>query len=485
MDPSQLQPLIDFLSQHQGWLLAAIFVTAAIESLAFVGIIVPGVLMMFLLGTLAGNSALSLPLTLLMAGLGAVAGDGLSYYLGRLFHDRLHQVWPFRSYPQVLRQGEDFFRRHGGKSILIGRFIGPIRPVIPIVAGMFDMPSRQFLLFNILSAIGWALIYVMPGYLVGASIAVEVKLPPHFYWVLFGTLAILLFAFFTFFNLQWHLQSESRFHRWLRHRTRQWRWARTLWYRLSSPRSKHLDFPLPSCMLLITSLSLFVLLLISVLETRWIWELNQSTLEFFRSLRQPLLDPLFVTITLLGDVEAQYLLFTMLTLFFLQRGYYSAALHVALAGIATAVSIELLKTGLAVLRPEVVQRPPESFAFPSGHAGGSMVFWGLLGSFIAQEAPPKKRWRIYSLLSLPVLLIALSRVYLGVHWLSDILGGLLWGLVICSLTRISYSPFDREPLRMGGGGWIVLAVALTGLAIYVLWSFSQALPAYALIAGTG
>src|SRR5690554_173678 len=478
MDTSQLTPLLDFLQQHPEWLAIIILVAALLESLAFVGILIPGVLLMFVLSSLAGSGLLSLEMTLLTAVVGAVLGDGISFYLGRAFHDKLHGIWPFRRYPGILRRGETFFYRHGGKSIVIGRFVGPVRPVIPVVAGMFDMKSRQFFLYNVVSALLWAPVYMLPGFLVGASIRVDVELPAHFYVVFFATLAILLATFFLFFNLHWQLQPESRVYQWLQQRVHRSLWSRSWWLRLSSPRSGHQEFPLPSLMLLIFSLLFFILLTVAVLETRILGVWNQGTHEFFQSLRQPLLDPLFISITLIGDVSPLYILFIAFGGFLALRRHYAAALHVAVAGLFTAGSVTLLKLALSVGRPDAIHETMNSFAFPSGHSSGAMVFWGLLAAFVAQEARHKKRWQIYSLMALPPLLIALSRLYLGVHWLTDVLGGLLWGLAICALTRISFSPFDRHPITLGRLGIAMAILAGAGVLGYVIWYYPEAVATY-------
>jgi undecaprenyl-diphosphatase len=71
----------------------------------------------------------------------------------------------------MLRNGEAFFYRHGGKSVLFGRFVGPVRPVIPVVAGMLGMGPAHFAVLNVLSAIGWALVYILPGVFFGTSLA--------------------------------------------------------------------------------------------------------------------------------------------------------------------------------------------------------------------------------------------------------------------------------------------------------------------------
>lgn len=130
------------------------------------------------LAVLTGHGATQLSTALLMAFLGAVSGDGLSFWLGKHFKDRIHHIWPFSRYPKVLQSGTRFFETHGGKSVIIGRFIGPIRPIIPMVAGALNMSAKRFFIYNASSAIVWAPMYVLPGFLVGASLQLDVKLPP-------------------------------------------------------------------------------------------------------------------------------------------------------------------------------------------------------------------------------------------------------------------------------------------------------------------
>src|SRR5690606_16353625 len=109
---------------------------------------------------------------------GAVAGDALSFWLGRHFKGSLRQMWPVSRHPQLVQSGERFFQHHGGKSIFFGRFVGPIRAIIPLVAGMLNMKPGHFLVFNIVSALLWAPVYILPGYLTGATIHLE--LPGRF-----------------------------------------------------------------------------------------------------------------------------------------------------------------------------------------------------------------------------------------------------------------------------------------------------------------
>jgi len=169
-----LASLLDWIAAHAAWAGPAVFMIALLESLALVGLVVPGAFMMFGVGALIGSGRLEFwPITL-WAVAGAIVGDGLSYLLGRLLQDRLWQIPPFRKHPRFLEAGVSFFRRHGGKSVVLGRFVGPLRPVIPAVAGMLRMPFGSFLFTNVISALFWAPAYLLPGLVLVASFSLAV-----------------------------------------------------------------------------------------------------------------------------------------------------------------------------------------------------------------------------------------------------------------------------------------------------------------------
>src|SRR3990167_7943014 len=139
-----------------------------------------------------------------MAMLGAVIGDGISYWMGHYFNDRLRRIWPFSTNPNLLEKGEGFVLKYGVMSVFIGRFVGPVRAIVPLVAGMLGMKPLLFTIANITSAIGWAPIYMLPGILLGAA---SLELPPdiamHVMLVLLlMTLFILLCLWFIYKFLQ-------------------------------------------------------------------------------------------------------------------------------------------------------------------------------------------------------------------------------------------------------------------------------------------
>ncbi len=477
-----LNLLESWLNQHQQWLAAAIFFTAFLESLAIAGVIIPGVAVLFFLAVLTGHGATQLSTALLMAFLGAVSGDGLSFWLGKHFKDRIHHIWPFSRYPKVLQSGTRFFETHGGKSVIIGRFIGPIRPIIPMVAGALNMSAKRFFIYNASSAIVWAPMYVLPGFLVGASLQLDVKLPPHFYPILLGSITAIAAILLLSIRIQWALQSDGAVYQRLSHHIKQYSQAHLFWKILSRHRPDiRGEFPLPSITLAGLSLTLLTLLATVVSMTSLLTPSDIQVTEFIMQLRHPLFDPLFICVTLLGNSGFHTLVFALAIALLLFRGHYAAAMHVLLAGLATMLLSHGLKDLFALARPALVNAPPTSFSFPSGHASGATVFWMLLATFIAQEQEARQRWKTYLLCLVPVLLISLSRLYLGVHWFTDVLGGILLGLLITAITRVSFSRYDKEALTVDSSTLAALIVYLVTAVTYVYVKFDGAVLKYQLL----
>ncbi|MGC2200179.1 MAG: DedA family protein [Stellaceae bacterium] len=164
---SIVQPTLDFISANSSWALPVMFITSFGESFAFVSLLFPGTSILIVAGTLMSAGSLPYWPVLVGAVVGAVLGDSVSFWLGRRYGGGIGRIWPFTRNPDLLPSGMRFFARHGGKSVFIGRFFGPIRAVIPLAAGLMRMPRGRFWFANVTSAIVWAPMLLLVGDAVG------------------------------------------------------------------------------------------------------------------------------------------------------------------------------------------------------------------------------------------------------------------------------------------------------------------------------
>ncbi|HZH51821.1 MAG TPA: DedA family protein [Microvirga sp.] len=164
MDFDTLTPmLLDFVRSHQRWAPLVVGVLAFAESLAFLSFLVPSTVLLLGIGVLIGASGLEFwPIWLGAAG-GAILGDWLSYAIGYKFKHAAFRVWPLSCHPNLADRGERFFARWGAWGVFLGQFIGPMRAVVPLTAGIFAMPVLLFQMANIASALVWAFVMLAPG----------------------------------------------------------------------------------------------------------------------------------------------------------------------------------------------------------------------------------------------------------------------------------------------------------------------------------
>lgn len=155
--------VLDFVETHAYWAPWIAFILAFGESLVVVSLFFPATFVLVGLGALiAAGGAPFMPVWA-AATLGAALGDAVSYWLGHHFKDRAPRIWPLRNFPGLMTRGERFFFRFGTASVFIGRFFGPMRAVIPLIAGMLGMPHFLFQMANIASAMAWAFLLLAPG----------------------------------------------------------------------------------------------------------------------------------------------------------------------------------------------------------------------------------------------------------------------------------------------------------------------------------
>lgn len=155
--------LLDFVRAHQAGAPFIVGALAFAESLAFLSILVPSTVLLLGIGALIGASGLDFWPIWLGAAVGAILGDWLSYAIGYRFKHATLRIWPLSRHPGLADRGERFFSRWGAWGVFFGRFIGPLRAVVPLTAGIFAMPLLLFQMANIASALVWAFVMLAPG----------------------------------------------------------------------------------------------------------------------------------------------------------------------------------------------------------------------------------------------------------------------------------------------------------------------------------
>ncbi|QLG88949.1 DedA family protein [Chitinibacter bivalviorum] len=150
--------------------LLLLFIIVLAESTAIVGLLIPGTVLMLAMGALIGNGQMDFWVACAVGFIAALIGDGLSYWLGYRYRSQLHRLSIIRPHRRLLIQARLVLRHHGPVGIFVGRFLGPTRPVLPMVAGMLSMPRRRFWPACVLACLLWTPAYLMPGILAGAAI---------------------------------------------------------------------------------------------------------------------------------------------------------------------------------------------------------------------------------------------------------------------------------------------------------------------------
>jgi membrane protein DedA with SNARE-associated domain len=155
--------IIEFVRTNEAWAPPIVFALAFGESLAFVSLILPAWAALLGIGALIGAGGIDFVPVWIAGSIGAALGDWLSYWIGTKFKSSIAGVWPLSRHPDLLPKGEAFIKRWGVLAIFIGRFFGPLRASVPLVAGIFAMPYWPFQFANFTSAFLWAGVLLLLG----------------------------------------------------------------------------------------------------------------------------------------------------------------------------------------------------------------------------------------------------------------------------------------------------------------------------------
>jgi membrane protein DedA with SNARE-associated domain len=158
-----VEQVIAFVRDNAAWAPPIVFALAFGESLAFISLLIPAWGALVAIGALIGPSGINFWWVWLAGALGAALGDWLSYWVGLKLEYRVVHMWPLSRHPELIPRGEAFMKKWGVPGIFIGRFFGPLRAVVPLIAGIFEMPFWRFQLANVSSALVWAAVLLTLG----------------------------------------------------------------------------------------------------------------------------------------------------------------------------------------------------------------------------------------------------------------------------------------------------------------------------------
>jgi membrane protein DedA with SNARE-associated domain/membrane-associated phospholipid phosphatase len=416
-----LQDLIDFFSQHPALALGAVLAASLLESMAVIGTVIPGSTVVVAGGILIGLQVLNPWWVAGLAVIGAILGDGFSYWLGRRYHDRLRDWWPLSAHPAMFERGQAYFAVHGGKSVFLGRFLGPMRAIVPVVAGMSDMPALRFTVANVLSAIAWATAHLLPGALFGASLQVAGAVSSRLLIFLAGLVAVV-----------WLCTVLLR-----------------VTHRIVRPVLSRLRDRI-AVLILLGGAWMFLGILEDVVSSDPLVQFDHVVFTALQSLRTGIVDDVMIAITELGSATVVITVVAAVSVVLVyKRCWRTLAYWFTAIGFAQAL-VWILKVTLERARPMAMYSGADQFSFPSGHAASSIVLYGFLAFLLAHAKRPQSRLAIMLLAAGLVGLIAFSRLYLGAHWLSDVLASLSLGAAWVALLSIAYMqhvPTERLPAR--------------------------------------
>ncbi len=469
MDSGWIHDLLNWLAANPGWGWALVFAVAFIESLVLVGILLPGIMILFGVGALVGLGVMQMVPIWLAASAGAFLGDAISYFLGRRYRERLMEVWPFSRFPNVMQRGRNFFNKYGEKSVFAGRFIGPLRPIIPAIVGMLDMKPARFLVADFAASIAWAPAFLLPGLFFGASLEVASEYAGRLVVVLVLVLLLLWAAWWLMRAVYMFFASRSA--RWLR-KTITWSRRHPVLGRIAGPL---LDPSQPE-VLSVTMLGIILVILFwGVIMLGFMGPFapqpaafDAAVADFALALRNDLTDPVMVAFSQISRWQVTLLAAVAVLLWLLGAGQVNASVH-WLVAIGGGVLIQaLLAWGLRAT-PQVAALGSEKFPGPSSAMSLATVILVFFAVLVAKEMKRTHRQWPYLASGLLLIVLGIARVYLGLEWFSGALMGVLLGLAWVSIVGIAYRQRRLEPFS----GTVAATIFYSALLFLFSWQVSR------------
>ena len=439
------------------WTYLVVGVLAFLETGAFVGLIAPGETTVIVGGVIAGQGEISLSVLIAITWTCAVAGDLASYTAGR----KLGRAWLLRHGERVkiteerLEQVERFFEKRGGITILIGRFIGFVRALAPFIAGTSRMPLRRFLPYDVLGAGAWAATFATLGYVFWHSFD-QLTTYVSRGLLAFGTVIAVIAAIAGLVQLRRDPEKRERVRVWLKEREDQRGWrpvvrlAGPVWRVVGRPAASGADLAARFGADRLTpgglGLELTTLLALGAVGTYAFFFIggiaSQPGLPRIDEMAADLAvelaaDPLIEVAKVVTEIGSYpvVLAAALATAAWaaLHRRWIDAAALVAGVGLSLLV-VHVAKAAYGRDRPLGGLVDTENEAYPSGHTAYAVTLVACATVLVRAGSGWAVRFAAVTVAIVAVAVVGLTRVYLRVHHLTDVLGGAalavaLWAVI--------------------------------------------------------
>ena len=465
--------LVDLVHSLPSWVVfLLVFLAPCLEASAFVGSVFPGEIAVFIGGVLAYQGRLPLAGVMAAAVAGAIIGDSIGYWVGRRYGRRLirfllGKVPIVRKHlDRELDRAESYLRRRGGRAVFLGRYTAALRVLVPGLAGMSDMHYPRFLFWNVTGGATWAVGFVLLGYVAGAAWRDVERYARNVGLLLLALVVVGFVAVRTVRRYrrdpEWARKVRERLGRmppvpWIRRQFPgfvSWLGGR---FRPGSP----LGLPLTFVVIVGASSAVwFGLLAVSVADHHPTY-LDRSVQEFVLDNRSSALTSIARAVTWLGSSVVLVPIIVIVGVFFLIRKRdWRPGLALAVAFGGSVALYTIVKHAVARPRPPAAHMMVHvsGYAFPSGHATGALALWGMLAVVLWSTASSRVRRFVWPAAVVIVGAVGATRLYLGVHWFTDVVGGYALGALWLAVVLSCMLGFAgrrargtaKEPL-LGGG----------------------------------
>lgn len=476
-----LNQLVSFIGDHPIIANIVVFLIAMGEALFIIGLVVPSTVVLVGAGTLVGLGKLDAGTIFIWTMLGAITGDAISYWVGHIYKGRLKTIWPFARYRSLVERGEDYFRLHGGKSVFIGRFVPGIKAIVPGIAGMVGMDPWRFTVINVVSAFFWTIAHLGPGFIAGTAFSAIGEVSGRLAAAL-GVLVVILFV--TVILSRWLIiivlplfaGSRAAVVSWFARRPDRLSQRLADMFHPDHPRSSGM---LISAFLLLLTVPSFAAIALAISPGNGVERADIAIRNLFLSLRSPLGDEIMVFLTMLGDGRVITITVAVVAGYLFFRRAWRRGTGFLIAMAAAAIFVPLFKALFQRSRPIDLYSGADAFSFPSGHATINTVLIGVAAVLVAHDRSPLVKAGVFSVAIAYIVAIAFSRVYLGAHWASDVIGGLVFGTAMVAAFAFIFGSVHNEKI----GRWLFAALVSITIAIaggfHIHQNFGHAIQAYA------